>query len=71
MLEITSKTNVYDELVRLSRERKISISELCRRAGVNRHSLPKWKVKNPATLLQVQKLVEQLEKINVVNNETD
>ncbi len=71
MINLNSKTNVYVEIERLSKEKKISISELCRRANVPRHSISRWKKRNPLSIEQMQKLINQLEITPQTTNEND
>ena len=52
--------NVYDKIKTLAKNKNMSISKLCRLAGVNRMSLEKWKHKTPKTLEIYFSLMEVL-----------
>jgi transcriptional regulator with XRE-family HTH domain len=53
---------VYDEIKRDCEELGMSVSELCRRAGVTRPTLENWKAKNPKSIenyLKIQEIIKQ------------
>ena len=61
LLNADSKT--YDEIVDVCRKHNISISELCRRAGIDRQKMNLWKQSDPKSIVALKAINVELEKI--------
>lgn len=57
-----SNTTTYEQLRIEAVEAGISLNEICRRAGINRQTVQKWKDKEPHTLTLVSKLRAEIKK---------
>jgi len=56
------KKNTAKELKKACIDKGITITELCRRAGVDRSTVARWELKEPQTLEILHRLWAELEK---------
>jgi transcriptional regulator with XRE-family HTH domain len=57
-----SKTTTYNLLRIEAAEADISLNEVCRRAGINRQTIQKWREKEPHTLALLSKIRAEIKK---------
>lgn len=57
-----SKTTTYEQLRIEAVEAGISLTEICKRAGIQRQTVQKWKDKEPHTLVVLNKLRAEIKK---------
>lgn len=57
------KTNISDFIAEVCRKHDVSVSELCRRAGIRRMMLDEWKNKEPKSIENLKKIMVELDKI--------
>lgn len=64
----TSRNDTYWSLKKRCDQNGISLSELCREAGIDRSILERWKIKNPKSIEMHNALLEALSRIESRNN---
>lgn len=65
---LNEETTTYVHIENTCREHGISVSELCRRANIDRQLMNSWKQGDPKSIKQLKSINVELEKLKKTNN---